>query len=353
MIVINGRFLTQKITGVQRFAHEIIRELDRIVKPNEIKILVPRDIIYDEIRYKNVEIIKCGKLTGHLWEQIELPFYVKKLKGRLLNLCNTAPIINPGIITIHDIQTKVHPEFFNKKFAMWYNFMHKINVKKAQKIITVSEFSKKEIIKYYNIDDNKIEVIYNGWQHMERIIADESILDRLNIKNREYILGVSSINPNKNFKYILELAKLHPEYKFIVVGKKNDKIFSDTNLEKLTNLIWTGYITDEEIKALYSKARVFIFPSFYEGFGIPPLEALACGCKQVIASNTSCLPEIFETYILYLNPKEILKLDLNLINNKKNLNKVLSKFSWERSAEKMIDIILKKKHKNNKIELIG
>lgn len=339
MIVINGRFLTQKITGVQRFAHEIIRELDRIVKPNEIKILVPRDIIYNEIRYENIEIIKCGKLTGHLWEQIELPFYVKKLKGRLLNLCNTAPIINPGIITIHDIQTKVHPEFFNKKFAIWYNFMHKINIKKAQKIITVSEFSKKEIIKYYNVDDNKIEVIYNGWQHMERIIADESILDRLNIKNQEYILGVSSINPNKNFKYILELAKLHPEYKFIVVGKKNDKIFSDTHLEKLTNLIWTGYITDEEIKALYSKARVFIFPSFYEGFGIPPLEALACGCGQVIVSNTSCLPEIFEKNVEYINPKIIKIIKLNNNIDMTNNKRIKNKFSWEKNTKKLKEVL--------------
>ncbi|MGL5051470.1 MAG: hypothetical protein ACRC6E_12715, partial [Fusobacteriaceae bacterium] len=138
MKIINGRFLTQNITGVQRFAHEIIRELDKIVKLGEYKILAPKNIIYKDLKYENIEIEICGNMKGHLWEQIELPYYVKKHKGELLNLCNTAPIINPGIVAIHDIQTKVHPEFFSKKFALWYNVLNRFNIRNAKKIITVS-----------------------------------------------------------------------------------------------------------------------------------------------------------------------------------------------------------------------
>lgn len=336
MIIINGRFLTQGITGVQRFAHEIIRELDNIVNRGEYKILAPKNIIYEELKYKNIEIEICGNLVGHLWEQLELPFYVRKNKGQLLNLCNTAPIINPGIVTIHDIQTRVHPEFFSKKFVLWYNLMNKFNIKNSKKIITVSEFSKNEIIKYYGVSSKKINVIYNGWQHMDRIERDESILIRLNIKTEEYILGVSSMNPNKNFKYILGLAKLHPEYKFVIVGKKNSNVFKDESIEELKNLTWAGYVSDEELKSLYANAKAFIFPSFYEGFGIPPLEAIACGCKNIFVSNTSCLPEIYKNGVIYMNPKKVQKQKEEIIKPKE----LLRLYSWKKSVKNLKSEVL-------------
>lgn len=335
-LIINGRFLTQNITGVQRFAHEIIKELDKIVKKGEVKIIAPKNIIFSDLKYENIEIVTKGKLTGHLWEQLELPLYVKMEKGVLINLCNTAPIINPSIVTIHDIQTKVFPEFFSKQFSLWYNFINFFNTKRAKKIITVSEFSKKEIMKYYNVSSEKIEVIYNGWQHMERVGTDKKILDKLEIRGKEYILAVSSLNPNKNFKYVIELAKLHPEYKFIIAGKKNDKVFADGSVEELNNLVWAGYVSDEELKTLYSKAKSFVFPSFYEGFGIPPLEALACGCENIIVSNTSCLPEVFGESANYIDPNKVERIRME--DKKEEIGKILEKYSWRKSAEKIKEI---------------
>lgn len=336
MIIINGRFLTQKISGVQRFAHEIIKELDEIVDKGKYKIIAPKNIINKDLKLKNIEIEIIGYTKGHLWEQVELSYYVKKNKGKLINLCNTAPILNPGVITIHDIQTKVHPEFFSKKFVFWYNLLHKFNIKNSDKLITVSEFSKNEILKYYNIPRNKIKVIYNGWQHMERIGFDEYILDKLKLKEKKYVLGVSSINPNKNFKYILELAKLHLEYIFVIVGNKNSKVFKENSFEELKNLKWTGYISDEELKTLYKNAEIFIFPSLYEGFGIPPLEAMACGCKNIVVSNTSCFPEIYGDNINYLNPREIKKLTFKKLKTEI----VLKRYSWKRSSLNILNEIL-------------
>lgn len=333
MIIINGRFLSQNITGVQRFAREILVELDKVVKPGEYKILGPKNIKKES--FNNIQIEIYGNLTGHLWEQIELPYYVYKNKGKLVNLCNMAPIIKPGIITIHDIQTKVYPQFFNKKFVLWYNFVNKLNIKNAKKIITVSKFSKEEIIKYYKISKEKIEIIYNGWEHMKRIEKDEKILEKLHLKNKKYILGVSSLNPNKNFQYILKLAKLHKEYEFVIVGKQNNKIFNEIKEEEVENLIWAGYVSDEELKSLYEQAKAFIFPSFYEGFGIPPLEAIACGCENIVVSNTSCLEEIFQDKVLYLNPHKVKKLELK---EKKNKD-ILLNFSWENSAKKLLNLL--------------
>ena len=339
-IIINGRFLTQNITGVQRLAHEIVKELDKVIKKNEAVILVPKNILFKNIRYENIEIKKVGILKGHLWEQLELPYYVWRNQGRLLSLCNTAPIINTGIVNICDVSPKINPGFFSKSFSIFYKVLYWFITKTSLKILTISNFSKVEIIENYKINPNKINIIYCGWQHMNEIIENEKILKKLQLEDKNFYLGVSSINPNKNFKYIIELAKIYPEKTFVIAGKLNQKVFGGMDLEKVKNLVWAGYVSDGELKSLYKNTTGFIYPSFYEGFGIPPLEALACGCKKVYISYTSCLPEIFEDSVIYLNPYKVEKvLNETEVIKEENIKKILDKYSWEKSAKKIIDVI--------------
>lgn len=338
-IIINGRFLTQNITGVQRLAHEIVKELDKVIKKNEAVILVPKNILFKNIRYENIEIKKVGVLKGHLWEQLELPYYVWRNQGRLLSLCNTAPIINTGIVNICDVSPKINPGFFSKSFSIFYKVLYWFITKTSLKILTISNFSKVEIIENYKINPNKINIIYCGWQHMNEIIENEKILKKLQLEDKNFYLGVSSINPNKNFKYIIELAKIYPEKTFVIAGKLNQKVFGGMDLEKVKNLVWAGYVSDGELKSLYKNTTGFIYPSFYEGFGIPPLEALACGCKKVYISYTSCLPEIFEDSVIYLNPYKVEKiLNETEVIKEENIKKVLNKYSWEKSAKKMLEV---------------
>lgn len=334
-IVINGRFLSQHITGVQRVAHELVRELDSLAREKKIEaiILAPKNIIFENL-YKNIKIKKVGYLKGILWEQLELPFYAIKEKGVLINLGSVAPIINTGIVDIHDISFRVNPQFFSKKFSWYYRVLIWILVRTSKKILTVSEFSKQEIMKYYKVPKEKIEVIYNSWEHILRINEDFSILQKFNLEKKSFYLAVSSVAPNKNFKYIIELAKLYPEKQFVIAGKKNIKVFGELGVEDLKNLIWCGYITDEDLKALYMTCKGFIYPSFYEGFGLPPLEAMGCGCEEIYVSNTSCLPEIFGDSVVYLNPykvEKILKETLNLDN------KILNNYNWTKSIIKFLE----------------
>lgn len=335
-IVINGRFLSQQITGVQRVAHELVRELDNLIKEEKIEVVVlaPKNIIFENL-YKNIKIKKIGFLKGHLWEQLELPFYALKEGGIFLNLCNTAPVINTGIVDIHDISFRVNPKFFSKKFSLYYGVLIWILVRTSKKILTVSEFAKQEIMKYYKVSEEKIEVIYNSWEHILRINEDFSILQKFNLEKKSFYLAVSSVAPNKNFKYIIELAKLYPEKQFVIAGKKNIKVFGELGVEDLKNLIWCGYVTDEELKALYMTCKAFIYPSFYEGFGLPPLEAMGCGCEEIYVSNTSCLPEIFGESVTYLNPYKIKKI---LKDNLSLNNKVLDNYNWQFSAEKLLKL---------------
>lgn len=340
-IIINGRFLTQNITGVQRVAHEIMKELDKISKEKslEIIILTPKNIIFNSL-YENIKVKKVGILKGHLWEQLELPIYSFLEKGILLNLCNTAPIINTGIVDIHDISFKVNPEFFSKKFSLYYKILIWILVRTSKKILTVSEFSKNEIIKYYNVSPKKIEIVYNSWEHILRFKEDFNILEKFNLKSKSFYLGVSSINPNKNFKYIIELAKLYPEKQFVIAGKKNEKVFGNLGINEMNNLIWCGYVSDEELKALYMSCKGFIYPSFYEGFGLPPLEAMGCGCEEIYVSKTSCLPEIFEDSVIYINPNKVEKIfDKKITVDKEKIKKVLGKYSWKESSQLLIERI--------------
>lgn len=338
-IIINGRFLTQEITGVQRVAHEVLYELDKILEEYkekiEILVLAPKNTKkFDNL--KNIKIKRVGYLKGHFWEQIELPIYIYIEKGRLLNLQGSAPIIKSGIVTIHDISFKANKKFYSKSYSIYYGFLTWILTKTSEKILTVSEFSKKEIMKYYGVSKDKIEVVYNSWEHILKIKEDFKILKKFNLEKKSFYLAVSSIAPNKNFKYIIELAKLYPEKKFVIVGKKNIKVFGKLGVEKLKNLIWCGYVTDRELKALYMSCEGFIYPSFYEGFGLPPLEAIGCGCKKVYISNTSCLPEIYQDSVEYLNPYK----PERILERTTGINEhILKKYNWQITAKNILKII--------------
>lgn len=162
MLAVNSRFLTQQITGVQRFAIEISLRLKEILK-DDVFFVSPNNIIqYDIAEKLDVKII--GKHTGHLWEQWELPKWLKKHDSPLLlNLCNMAPLMYRNkISTIHDIAFVRFPQTFSKKFLWFYKIMIPRIVKSSIKIITVSEFSKQEIVDEYKIDQNMVSVVYNA-----------------------------------------------------------------------------------------------------------------------------------------------------------------------------------------------
>ena len=162
-IYINGRFLSQRVTGVQRYAQEIVKELDKVLQEkntdNEWCILVPKNRIND-LSTNYIKVKKCGKLTGHLWEQFELPFYAKD--GFLVNLCNCAPLLKKNqLVTIHDAAVVAFPQAYSWQFRMWYKFIYTVCGKRADRIVTVSKFSRNELNKYFNKDIDKISVIYN------------------------------------------------------------------------------------------------------------------------------------------------------------------------------------------------
>lgn len=336
-IYINGRFLSQKVTGVQRFAIETTKKIAKLAQNDNknIIILCPSNSNFNPFSSsQNVKIEFIGKKNGYYWEQIELAKYCKKnkIKG-LLNLCNLAPIrLKDNNIVIHDIRVLQHPKEFSILYRYLIKYFTKKNVKKAKNIFTVSNFSKFAIENYYNLTD--VTVVYSGVDHING--------DNENQKQEDFFLSVGSLEPNKNFKYILEFAKKHPEYKFKVVGGKG-KAFANVDYEQLTNVEFLGYVSDSELKSLYSMAKGFIFPSFYEGFGLPPMEAISLGTKVVYASDIDVLHEIYADILTYFNPNDVNSLELALNNphiiTEDERTALLEKYTWEKTAYKIYEKI--------------
>lgn len=348
-IYINARFLTQETTGVQRFAIEISKILKSQFSDKYIWVS-PKNILNDEIA-KLLEVVEIGNFSGHLWEQIELPSYLKKNESSLLlNLCNTAPVFYSNkISTIHDMAFFENPLWFSKKFATFYRFLIPRIIRSSKKILTVSKFSKNEIIKYTSTPKENIDIVYNA-------VSKEFTNNQ--IQKEDYILTVGSLNPRKNLNTLIEGFQMIEDdsVKLVITGSK-DKVFANDyyhhQINENTNIVFTGHLNDNELLELYQKAKVFVFPSLYEGFGIPPLEAMACGVP-VITSNIPVFRELYKDSALFFSSTEELTSKLKLLitnidlQNKlvdRGLNQV-EKYSWESSANKLDEIISKLKRNN-------
>lgn len=341
-IIINGKFLSQRVTGVQRVAYEMLKKLDEDVKPGMVEIACPKSI--EKIpEYQNIKVIKVGKFNGNLWEQISFPRYVKKEKGVALSLCNSAPLRNTGYITIHDAKVKRHPEYYSFKFRLWYNFMFKRTLKRSIHIFTNSEFSLNEISDSYKINKDKFTIGYLGWQHYASIPYDENTLSKYGLEKNKFFFAMGSMDPTKNFKWIAENAKNNPDYIFAIAGSINNSVFSDKmGFDCPSNVKLLGFVSDAEAKTLMRDSVAFLFPSHYEGFGIPPLEAMSAGAKRIITSDIPIMHELFEGYVTFIDP---LKYDYTMNDliqsEEKDFKEILDKFSWKKTEEAFYNVLFK------------
>lgn len=333
-IIINGRFLLHAITGVERYAREIVSSIDKIITPGEVIMAVPPETKKIP-EYNNIEVVKVGKLHNRIWEHVSFPIYVLRQHGISLNLCNTAPIPAPGIVCIHDMKIKAVPEYFNKKFVLWYNLLFINAIKRSEAVITISKFSKSEIVKYYHINPQKITVVPCAWQHYGQISYNENTLVKYKIKKNGYYFSMGSLEPNKNFKWIAEMARNNPDEQFVIAGSVNSKVFAKKyGFECPENMKLLGYISDEEAKTLMRDCKVFLFPTFYEGFGMPPLEAMSAGCNNIMVSDTKVMHEIFRNSVDYIDPYNYcFKIKGVKKCHKDKCIDILDKYSWEDSAK--------------------
>ncbi|MDD2307881.1 MAG: glycosyltransferase family 1 protein, partial [Prolixibacteraceae bacterium] len=307
-IFINGRFLTQTITGVQRYALELISSIDTLLNEStnntrsiSYTLLVPHNANHLP-DLKNISIKKVGRLSGHLWEQFELPFFSRS--GLLVGFCNTGPLLKLNqIVSICDASIFACPSGYSKAFRMWHQNVLPILGRNSKQIITISQFSKNELIKYCGFVSNKISLTLLGVSDFSSLEQDKTILDKYGLNSIPYVLAVSSMNPNKNFASLVKAVECLGEvnFKVVIAGGTNSNVFGGRTDQLPSFVTLVGYVSDAELHALYSNATCFVFPSIYEGFGLPPLEAMACSCP-VIVSTAASLPEVCGDAALYCDP---------------------------------------------------
>ena len=346
MIVVNARFLTQPLTGVQRFAYELSLCLKNMLG-DKVVFLAPRNILQQEMA-ERLGTKSVGRMSGYAWEQIELPLYLRKHGSPvLLNLCNLAPLFyGNNWVAIHDITWARYPETYSKVFCRVYDFLIPRLCRKAKQIITVSEFSREEISSYYGIPKKKMLVVYNAVGEGFRQVTDASL------REQRYFLAVSSLKANKNFVTVLnafeKVLGMMPEVKLFIVGDCSDKNFQTVDLEKYKHnsaIKFLGRVTDVELVRYYSNAIGFLFPSLYEGFGIPVLEAQACGCP-VISSSAASMPEVLQDSALFCEAIDVYGFAgqmCRLVESESLRSSLIEKgkmnvtrFLWQESAKKLI-----------------
>lgn len=358
---INGRFLTRNISGVERVAlcicdalsenflssDGLLRTTDmtlsfRIAVPYSQRNLVPAFV-------GRIPVVAFGKHDGHLWEQLDLV----KLPSQawLLNLCNTGPLFRElqGFF-LHDAQVYGVPENFTLKFRFWYRVMFNIAGRRAAFLLTNSEFSANELSHHTGIERGRFSVAHLGSDHagVKASQLDGKLLQK--IPAGQFVLAVSSANPNKNFRGIVEALSLMGESApaCVIVGQLNPKVFSRAGFDssKVTHL---GRVSDETLLNLYRRALCLVYPSFYEGFGLPPVEAMRCGCP-VIVSSTSSLPEVCGDAALYCDPQQPRTL-ANAIKRLMTDPKLVSdmrargihqatQYTWKSTTQKLVNCLL-------------
>ncbi len=353
-LYINGRFLTQPMTGVERYAYNICKAMAALHQP--FTIVCPKAPVHKDYEVSNLNIVHYGIGNSHFWEQCVLPFFlIGKKKYLVVSFTGLGSLlIRHKIMTIHDLAFLKNPSWYSRTYYWYYRLMTPLAVKTSQHILTVSEFSKSEILHFYPfLKGEKISVVYNAIdRQLFRPIADIPVKGDLQSHVSErFVLCVSSIDPRKNFSRLIEACQKLTGAKLYIVGQYNRVFSQQKELDTNSNHIhFLGKVSDDELVRLYNQAACFVFPSLYEGFGLPPLEAMACGCP-VLVSDIPVEREVCGNAAQYFNPLEANDI-LNAITQylesadvikekmrQKGYENIM-RFSWKKSAEVLMKIVI-------------
>lgn len=323
-ILINGNFLCRALTGIERFAFETVKAMDDMLgeeadgrgRDISIAIFAPCNALNAAgdaaLQYKNIKVITSSKplRSFPFWDMVTFPRECKKLGCQALSFSNTAPLGKRcGFAFIHDVyHADCRGDFVTaheKAIALYTDFHFKNIARNAKKIFTVSHFSASRIAKHYHVDPSRIAVVTNGFEHFSRITPDDGVFARFpKLKKGGFYFILGSLQKRKNLRYVLLSARKYTSAVYAIAGGKVTGYEAGelTALQNMPNVILTGRLTDGEVKAMMLACKAFLFPSLYEGFGIPPLEALSVGAK-VIVSDIPVFHEIFGDAVRYIDPK--------------------------------------------------
>lgn len=354
----------QNHVGVSVYTLELLKYFARQAsEARQFKIFLkndPRPALPKKNNYFTYEVVPGNVL----WSQFFLPYHL--LFHTKIDIffapAHYAPRLlkQPLVLSIHDLSYFAFPGEFLKKDLYKLKNWTAYSIKKADRIIAVSRTTKKDILAHFDLSEEKVSVIYNGFKQ-NKIKGGQDVLKIYNLKKKQYLLYVGTLQPRKNIPVLIrafqKFHELHPEFQLVLTGKKGwlfEEIFEEVRISGVEgSVIFTGYETEEHLHALYHYAFCFVMPSLYEGFGIPILEAMAQGCP-VISSHASSLPEIGSDAALYFDPNDVADLLERLTQLYENPglartlvqagNKRIMEFSWEKCGKETLQAIEETAH---------
>jgi glycosyltransferase involved in cell wall biosynthesis len=349
-LVVNCRFLTRPVTGVERFAYEIATRLAESVA--DITLVAPADIPPDT-RLAGRRVQPIGRLHGHLWEQVSLARYLRSLGSpMLIDLANTGPLLWPNqLYTLHDVAFITHPESYRRAFRLAYRVIAGTLVRRAAHVATVSEFSRDEIVRVFRRAGTHIDIVPNG---VSAFVSEPGALDVPALAGREYLLAVGSAAAHKNTSRLMEAyaqvrGRLVDPPSLVIVGGSARGFGSRSGTDDAPGVIELGRVSDRQLAQLYANATAFVYPSLYEGFGIPPLEAQASGTPIVVSRRRPFTDLIEENSALWCDPDDTASIAaaMEQVTRSPDLRAGLiesgvanaSRYSWDDSARQVLAIV--------------
>jgi glycosyltransferase involved in cell wall biosynthesis len=345
-IALNARFYAHRPTGMQRYALQLSQRFGP-----HLDALVPRRALRGP--------------AGHLWEQLYLPSVVR---GRLLwSPNNTGPLaVSRQVCTIHDLIPIDHPEWFSQGFSNWYAWLMPALARRVWHIIAISEFTKQRILERLGVPEEKITVIPNGVDerfHPQSAESIETVRRELGIDGRPYVLCVGSVEPRKNLPRLLEAwrraqSSIPKDVYLVAAGAHgNSRVFLPVSLPAVSPRVhFAGYVSDDCLPPLYAGALAVVYPSLYEGFGLPPLEAMACGTSVVTSAGTS-LGEVVGDNAVLVDPEDVDSIAEGIvcIVSSESLRKRLgqtgreraTQFTWDATAKRTLKVLLEQAASRN------
>ncbi len=367
-ICIDLTSLADNFSGIERYAAKLSLEL--IKNYDEQYVLLFKNDVHpffkEYCEKKNINMVVIPGGNKLFFNQIKLPWVIHKVKADwYLFMAFPVPVLTfkkNVISTIHDICCWDCPETMNGMSKWYFRISHRIAIKKCCSIITISEFSKQRIHEMLRYPKDKIWLIYCGID-IDELHAHPNRANLVRKKYNlpeEYILSLSTLEPRKNISLLIraysELIKEGCNIPTLVLagrkGWKMDAFFEAIDPDIKKKIVFTGFIDDADLADVYGNAVLFVFPSLYEGFGMPPLEALACGVP-VLSSNASSLPEVLGNSVFYFESENIDSLKASLVNWKEfkkisidDIKKQVGRFSWVTEAKKLYELLQTRSKKN-------
>jgi glycosyltransferase involved in cell wall biosynthesis len=341
-LFINGKFTAQRTTGVQRVATRLVLALDGLLSEaaagpaldglalpvrqalralGPVTLLCPPEgaTVAQRLGLQRVRVQVVGRpgLPLHAWEQLVLPWSARR--GRLLSLAGSAPwwARRPAAM-LHDAAVWDHPEAYTPAFVRWYRALFCRQARVAQPLLTVSAFSQARLAACLGLPAARIHVVPNGADHLQSVPEDAAVLAQHGLQLGAFLLTVANANPTKNLEALVRAHAALPAawqaaQPLVIVGGSNPRVFGEgTAVADHPAVRRLGPLADAPLKALYRQATALVFPSTYEGFGLPPLEAMGLGCP-VLAARAASLPEVCGEAALYADPRDLADLGAALL----------------------------------------